>query len=873
MKKGQAWEWGELQQEAFKLSKVALTNAPVRAYAIPGRGYRIYSDACDFGIAAILQQIQPIAIKDLFGTRHYDKLKAAFDQGESIPQLVISISNSDDDVPNNGNWASNFEDTVVYIERVIAYWSRTLKSAERNYSPTEREALALKDGLVKFQPFVEGEKVIAITDHAALIWSKTYQNVNRRLLTWGTIFAAFPNLKIVHRAGRVHSNVDPISRLRRRIPFQEGPISDSSKPVTLNTDLDPGSTLYTDIAPDFEDRVLGIATDSVMQEMEAIEGKSEPKTLKVQTSSDISNHQLEIEYETARNYNILISIHPQEIKEFLDGYREDSYFQKVLSDLSENTLPGNSQFPQYSIGEHGLIYFKDADDNLRVCVPKSKRNSILSEIHDSITEAAHSGYHRTYNRIAANYYWPRMSREIKEFVTSCDICQKAKPRRHAPFGLLNSIPIPINPFEVISMDFIPELPLSNGFDNILVIVDKLTKYGIFIPTKTNINEEETAQLIFKHVICQYGLPRQIISDRDSRWTGLFWEELCKKLGITRALTTSHHPQADGQTEILNQGLEISIRAYISQDKSNWEELLDFLALSYNSTVHSATGFSPAYLLRGFEPQTPASLLAPPRDSAPKRAASEEISAAAPAHHGNVDAEWTRDTEHVDVREPPTEIRGATEIASRAAPRHEIRAQPLDERAARIADTFEANRQRARDVLAVGQSHQRKQYNRGHIHVEFEEGDEVLINPHSLELLKQEKGRGRKFLMKYDGPFEIIRKISPITYQLRLPESYGIHPVINIAHLEPYIRSPDKYGERVLRHINRLDFTAQPEYEVESIIQERTIKGRTGRRIKQYKTRFIGYSADFDEWLTKNQLRNAPEILNKWEKSQKNHKRI
>lgn len=90
-------------------------------------------------------------------------------------------------------------------------------------------------------------------------------------------------------------------------------------------------------------------------------------------------------------------------------------------------------------------------------MPKSKRNSILLEIHDSIAEAAHSGYHRTYNRIAANYYyWPRMSREIKEFVTSCDICQKAKPRHHAPFGLLNSIPIPCNPFEIISMDFIPE---------------------------------------------------------------------------------------------------------------------------------------------------------------------------------------------------------------------------------------------------------------------------------------------------------------------------------------------------------------------------------------------------------------------------------
>ena len=101
------------------------------------------------------------------------------------------------------------------MERVIAYWLRVLKSPERNYSPTEREALALKEGLIKFQPFLEGEKIAAVMDHAALTWSRTFQNVNWRLLTWGTVFSAYPDLQIVHRAGRVHSNVDPVSRLRR----------------------------------------------------------------------------------------------------------------------------------------------------------------------------------------------------------------------------------------------------------------------------------------------------------------------------------------------------------------------------------------------------------------------------------------------------------------------------------------------------------------------------------------------------------------------------------------------------------------------------------------------------------------------------------
>ena len=138
----------------------------------------------------------------------------AYQEGLPIPNLITSIP-KEEDPEEEVKWDSSFEDTSVKVERVIAYWPRTLKSAERNYSPTEREALALRDGLVKFQPYIEGEKILAVTDHTALVWSRTFQNVNRRLLTWGTVFAAYPDLKIVHRAGRVHSNVDPISRLRQ----------------------------------------------------------------------------------------------------------------------------------------------------------------------------------------------------------------------------------------------------------------------------------------------------------------------------------------------------------------------------------------------------------------------------------------------------------------------------------------------------------------------------------------------------------------------------------------------------------------------------------------------------------------------------------
>jgi hypothetical protein len=165
---------------------------------------------CDYALAAILQQVQPITVRDLKGTKAYKKLeKAWLEKGKQPPSLVIHLIKEDMDIPLD-EWGNCLDDTVVHTERVIAYWSQILQLAEQNYSPTEREALALKEELVKFQALLEGEKILAITDHAALTWCKTFQNVNRRLLSWGLVFAAFPNLKIVHRAGRVHSNVNPI---------------------------------------------------------------------------------------------------------------------------------------------------------------------------------------------------------------------------------------------------------------------------------------------------------------------------------------------------------------------------------------------------------------------------------------------------------------------------------------------------------------------------------------------------------------------------------------------------------------------------------------------------------------------------------------
>ena len=129
------------------------------------------------------------------------------------------------------------------------------------------ETLALKEGLIKFQPYIEGEKVIAITKHATLQWSKTCQNVNWRLVTWGTVFSTHPDFEIVHWAGRVHSNVDLISRLWCWVPFQSNPLIDIIKNIILGHNEETLKDKYAALGEWFEEKLLKVFSNHVAQEL------------------------------------------------------------------------------------------------------------------------------------------------------------------------------------------------------------------------------------------------------------------------------------------------------------------------------------------------------------------------------------------------------------------------------------------------------------------------------------------------------------------------------------------------------------------------------------------------------------------------------
>ena len=186
----------------------------------------------------------------------------------------------------------------------------------------------MKEGLIKFQPYIEGETILAVTDHAALQWSKTFQNVNRRLLTWGTVFSAYPNLRIVHRAGRVHSNVDLISRLRRRIPFQSGPSVDATKHIIIDPGEDPLKDMYTALGNQFEEKLLKVASNFIAQELREStdSSKTVSKTLEIILPDDSS---ISPEYYTSEVYSTHISISSEELNKWMEACGKDPLLSKV----------------------------------------------------------------------------------------------------------------------------------------------------------------------------------------------------------------------------------------------------------------------------------------------------------------------------------------------------------------------------------------------------------------------------------------------------------------------------------------------------------------------------------------------------------------
>jgi len=222
--------------------------------------------------------------------------------------------------------------------------------------------------------------------------------------------------------------------------------------------------------------------------------------------------------------------------------------------------------------------------------------------------AGHPGHWKTLELVSRNYWWPQMSRYIRQYVNTCDLCLRMKPIRQAPVGELHPLWIPDSRWDMLSMDFVVELPLSSGHNAVMTLVDSVSKRAHFILTHTTVTAEGAARLFLHQVWKFHGLPKGIISDHRPQFIARFTRELYRLLGIKLASSTAWHPQTDRQTERVNQELDQYLWLFVNERQDNWYDLLPMAEFQHNNHVHSTTQQTP-FLLNtgrlprmGFEPQ-------------------------------------------------------------------------------------------------------------------------------------------------------------------------------------------------------------------------------------------------------------------------------
>ena len=260
-------------------------------------------------------------------------------------------------------------------------------------------------------------------------------------------------------------------------------------------------------------------------------------------------------------------------------------------------------YPIQVIETLSQTFWKDTNEQWLVIPPNDLLKRCLMKVwHDSPT-AGHPGQDEMVQRINCEYYWPSVRSWIQEYVKGCATCQQNKNLTHRLKTPLFRIPADpkAKPFSHVAMDLITGLPKSKGYDAILTIVDHGCSWGtIFLPCTTTIMGPQIAKLYLDHLYRWFGLPKQIISDRDPQFTSHFGRTLTKELGIQQNLSTAFHPQTDGLSERKNQWVEQYLRL-ITTNQEDWSDWLAIATLVHNNSANSTTSYAPNELLIGWEP--------------------------------------------------------------------------------------------------------------------------------------------------------------------------------------------------------------------------------------------------------------------------------
>ncbi|GAA6081734.1 receptor-type tyrosine-protein phosphatase gamma-like, partial [Tachysurus ichikawai] len=215
-------------------------------------------------------------------------------------------------------------------------------------------------------------------------------------------------------------------------------------------------------------------------------------------------------------------------------------------------------------------------------------------------ELGNPGISATTRLVQNTFWWSSLSEDVGNFVRNCTVCNISKASHQLPTGLLQPLPVPLRPWSHIAIDFITDLPKSSNCTVILTVVDRFSKECRLIPLPKLPTAFETAETLCNYVFRFYGLPEDIVSDRVPQFTSRVWSAFFKQLNINISLISRYHPQANGQTERMNQELTCFLRLYCQNNQVDWSRYLMWAEYAQNSLTKSTTGITPFQGILGYQ---------------------------------------------------------------------------------------------------------------------------------------------------------------------------------------------------------------------------------------------------------------------------------
>jgi len=362
--------------------------------------------------------------------------------------------------------------------------------------------------------------------------------------------------------------------------------------------------------------------------------------------------------------------------------------------------------------KEGKVYMPK-DDMLRVEIIR---------LHHNTPVGGHGGQWKMVELVTRNFWWPGVTREVKRYVEGCDSCQRNKNRTEQPAGKLMPNSIPEKPWTHISADFITKLPIAQGYDSILVVVDRLTKMVHFISTTEKTSAEGLARLFRDNVWKLHRLPESIISDRGPQFTAGLMRELNRILGIESKLSMASHPQTNGQTERVNQELEQYLRMFIDHRQEQWPNWLGTAEFAYNNKTHSSTKVLPFKANYGQDPRMG----------------------------------------------------------------FEMRRKGKYEGTEKFIMKIKKIQEEAKVALGKAQEEMKKYTDRKRAEVDkYKVGDLVMLSTKDLKY-QMVRRRTEKLTERFVGPYRIKKIVSPNAVELELPSIVKIHSVVNVSKIRRYV---------------------------------------------------------------------------------------